>query len=160
MRQLILLILLFLCSIKTAIPLTLGADLIEYKKLLENKLHDLAFVVWCEDSSNDYGMSLVSSVIINRGNNSRNITDLHKIVTKKSQFECWTRRDEIMSKMKERDIEKYKLALNVISDYVYHKKEVITKATHFLNPTVYGKKPKWTRVLKRLETYNGNIYYR
>lgn len=118
---------------------------------LESKLNDLAFVVYCEDKTDETAMMLVMSTIYNRAQ-SHDVGLLHAEVAKKSQYYCFT----MKKGAKKVDNVKYSEAYDLVCDFVMNERSPVTRARYFYNHKLV--RPTFARTKTVVQVYGSHTY--
>lgn len=119
--------------------------------ILEEKLNDIVFVVYCEDRTDITAMSLVMSTIYNRAN-SYDVNLLHKEIVKKNQYYCYG----MKSTVKKINQKEYKNVYNLVCDFITNERSPITKAKYFYNHNLV--RPKFINRLTIVQIYGSHTY--
>lgn len=118
---------------------------------LESKLNDLAFVVYCEDKTDETAMMLVMSTIYNRAQ-SHDVGLLHAEVAKKNQYYCFTMKKGV----KKVDNVKYSEAYDLVCDFVMNERSPVTRARYFYNHKLV--RPTFARTKTVVQVYGSHTY--
>lgn len=118
---------------------------------LEAKLHDLVFVVYCEDRTDETAKMLVLSTVYNRAQ-SHDLTLLHNEVSKKNQYYCFN----MKSKSKKLEQPAYDKTYDLVCDFLQFERSPITRARYFYNHKLV--KPSFVRTLQVVRVYGAHTY--
>lgn len=118
---------------------------------LESKLNDLAFVVYCEDKTDETAMMLVMSTIYNRAQ-SHDVGLLHAEVAKKNQYYCFT----MKSGFKNIHKVKYSEAYELVCDFITNERSPSTRARYFYNHKLV--RPTFARSKTVVQVYGSHTY--
>ena len=94
----------------------------------KKQLDDIVFVVFCEDNTNLERAKLVLSTIYNRAK-SHEIKNLHREVSRKRQYSCFTMK-RIPKKL---DNQRYRDIYQMVKDFVRLEQRPTTSAKFFYN---------------------------
>lgn len=102
--------------------------LVGHSKTAEQKIQDIAWVVFCEDATTERASRLVMSTIYNRAK-SHSVSALHKAVSAKRQYYCY----QIRPTARQLKSAKFAKVKNMVRDFIQHQRRPITKAKYFYN---------------------------
>ena len=118
---------------------------------MEAKLHDLVFVVYCEDRSDETAKLLVLSTVYNRAQ-SHDINSLHAEVSKKNQYYCFNMKKNV----KKIEQPAYDKTYDLVCDFLINERSPITRARYFYNHKLV--KPSFVRTLQVVRVYGSHTY--
>lgn len=122
----------------------------------EEKIIELAKIIWCEARTSKKAMTMVASVIFNRSK-EKTIEDYHREATREKQFSCWVDGDIVAQTNRAKDKKAFVEALHIATKMATGEFSPITNANHYF---AYKKvsKPKWAKTMEVVAIYEGHIY--
>lgn len=118
---------------------------------LEAKLHDIVFVVYCEDRTDETAKLLVLSTVYNRAK-SHDVSLLHNEVGKKNQYYCFN----MKANAKKLEQPAYDKTYDLVCDFIKHERSPITRARYFYNHKLV--QPSFVRNLQVVKIYGSHTY--
>ena len=118
---------------------------------MEAKLHDLVFVVYCEDRSDEPAKLLVLSTVYNRAQ-SHDVGLLHTEVSKKNQYYCFN----MKSSNKKIESKSYSQAYDLVCDFISEERSPSTRARYFYNHKLV--RPSFVRTKTVVQVYGSHTY--
>lgn len=124
-----------------------------HAKSPEQKLKDIAWVVYCEDHTDEKASMLVMSTIYNRAE-SHNVHKLHTEIVKKRQYYC----HRIKPTAKKLNSEKYKAVNIMVRDFIEEQQPPTTKARFFYNHKLVSRSRLGNMRLRVAEVHGSHTY--
>ena len=141
----------FVFSIVTALLPSLSEAKCYTDTMLMTKLHDIVFVVYCEDRTDETAMKLVMSTIYNRAQ-SHDVNLLHNEVSKKNQYYCFN----MKAKTKKINQAEYEKVEAVVCDFITNERSPISRAKYFYNHKLVN--PSFIKTLTVVRVYGSHTY--
>ena len=126
------------------------------------KIESLALNIYHEArNQGKTGMLLVGEVTINRVNHSRYPNSICSVIRQRNNRACqfsWVcQKRDYTPYEKESWWEAVAIAEEILDDdYEF----ISNGATHFLNPRIVKRMPRWTRVFEEVYAYNSHIFFK
>lgn len=139
-----------LAYIATFVPAVSSAQCFTDKHY-ERQINDIAFVVYCEDRSDDTAVRLVMSTIYNRAQ-SYDVQLLHNEIAKKNQYYCYN----MKSSTRKIDSQRFSDVKEIVCDFIINERSPITIARYFYSHKLI--RPKFATRLTKILVYGSHTY--
>jgi len=126
----------------------------------------IALTIFCEGEGEPFaGKILIADTIVNRAliykKSLRNICLERRGKSKFHQYSCWNNYSLVLSKLKNKkaNSQAWKECLDIAKQISNPDYIPSSRVTHYLNPKLVKKLPKWTNVYNKVAVVENHIFY-